>query len=184
MSTLREPERGEKAILMRELMQANPGLGNTSLAGLFIEAMKKKGVVEDRDHSKVAQGFANQKSMDKKIPIKKGRVGRPPSILGKSVFTLLDLEAFDLPLLDEPLPPVRGQYHHDHTKRWSAAVSAVDGFVMVTPEYNHSTSAALKNALDYLYREWNDKAVGFVSYGGRGGTRAVEHLRLIAAETT
>ena len=97
-------------------------------------------------------------------------------------FTLLDLAAFDLPLLDEPLPPVRGQYQHNHTKRWSASVSAVDGFVMITPENNHSTSGALKNALDYLYREWNDKAVGFVSYGGTGGTRAVEHLRLIAAE--
>lgn len=96
--------------------------------------------------------------------------------------TLLDLAAFGLPMLDEPLPPIREQYQHDHTKRWSAAVSALDGFVMVTPEYNHSTSGALKNALDYLYREWNDKGVGFVSYGGSGGTRAVEHLRLIAAE--
>ena len=58
-----------------------------------------------------------------------------------------------------------------------------DAYVFVTPEYNHSTSAALKNAIDYLYREWNDKAAGFVSYGGHGGgVRAVEHLRLIMAE--
>jgi len=53
---------------------------------------------------------------------------------------------------------------------------------MVTPEYNHSTSGALKNAIDFLYNEWNNKAVGFVSYGAAGGTRAVEHLRLIAGE--
>lgn len=57
-----------------------------------------------------------------------------------------------------------------------------DGFVFVTPEYNHSTSAALKNAIDFLYTEWNNKAAGFVGYGSAGGTRAVEHLRLIMAE--
>src|SRR6202020_1597037 len=61
-------------------------------------------------------------------------------------------------------------------------VASFDGFVMVTPEYNHSTSGVLKNAIDYLYSEWNNKAVGFVSYGAAGGTRAAEHLRLIAGE--
>ena len=54
--------------------------------------------------------------------------------------------------------------------------------MIVTPEYNHSTSGALKNAIDFLFAEWNNKAVGFVSYGAQGGTRAVEHLRLIAGE--
>ena len=58
----------------------------------------------------------------------------------------------------------------------------MDGFVIVTPEYNHSTSGVLKNAIDFLYAEWNNKAVGFVSYGGAGGARAAEHLRLVAGE--
>jgi NAD(P)H-dependent FMN reductase len=97
-------------------------------------------------------------------------------------FEIVDIAEFNLPLLDEPLPPSRGQYSHEHTKRWSAKIASFDGFVLVTPEYNHSTSGALKNALDFLYKEWNNKAAAFVGYGSAGGTRAVEHLRLIAAE--
>ena len=89
-------------------------------------------------------------------------------------FELLDLRDYPLPHLDEPLPPSMGQYQNEHTKRWSATVASFDGFVMVTPEYNHSTSAVLKNALDYLYAEWNNKAAGFVSYGLAGGARAAE----------
>lgn len=101
---------------------------------------------------------------------------------GDATFELLDLADFNLPLLDEPIPPSMGQYRHPHTKRWAAAIGACDGFVFVTPEYNHSTSGALKNAIDFLYAEWNNKAAGFVGYGSAGGTRAVEHLRLILAE--
>ena len=97
-------------------------------------------------------------------------------------FQLIDLADHALPLLDEPRPPRLGEYVHEHTKKWSATIAPLDGFVFVTPEYNHSTSAALKNAIDYLFVEWNDKAAGFVSYGGTGGTRAVEHLRLIMGE--
>lgn len=97
-------------------------------------------------------------------------------------FELVDLKDYDLPLLDEPIPPSQGKYSHEHTKAWSRKIDAFDGFVFVTPEYNHSTSGALKNAIDYLYREWNNKAAGFVAYGSAGGTRAVEHLRLIMAE--
>ena len=74
------------------------------------------------------------------------------------------------------------QYSKPHTKAWAAKIATFDAFVFVTPEYNHSTSGALKNAIDFLYREWNDKAAGFVGYGGAGGTRAVEHLRLIMGE--
>ena len=97
-------------------------------------------------------------------------------------YTLVDIKDYDLPLLDEPVPPSRGQYSKDHTKRWAATITGFDAFVFVTPEYNHSTSGALKNAIDYLYAEWNNKAAGFVSYGSASGTRAVEHLRGIMAE--
>ena len=97
-------------------------------------------------------------------------------------FELVDLVNHPLPLLDEPLPPSFGQYRNEHTKRWAKTIASFDGFVMVTPEYNHSTSGALKNAIDYLFGEWNNKAVGFVSDGAVGGARAVEHLRLVAGE--
>lgn len=97
-------------------------------------------------------------------------------------YELVDLAEFNLPLLDEPMPPSRGQYAKPHTQAWSAKIAPFDAFVFVTPEYNHSTSGALKNALDYLYREWNNKAAGFVSYGGSGGVRAVEQLRLVMGE--
>jgi NAD(P)H-dependent FMN reductase len=94
-------------------------------------------------------------------------------------FELVDIADYHLPLLDEPLPPVLGRYSHAHTKRWAAKIASFDGYVFVTPEYNHGTSAALKNAVDHLYAEWNHKAAGFVGYGGSGGTRAVEQLRLV-----
>jgi NAD(P)H-dependent FMN reductase len=97
-------------------------------------------------------------------------------------FELVDLLDFNLPLLDEPMPPAMGQYTQSHTKVWAAKIDTFDAFVFVTPEYNHGTSGALKNAIDFLYREWNDKAAGFVSYGSAGGTRAVEQLRLVMAE--
>jgi len=97
-------------------------------------------------------------------------------------FEVVDIAAFDLPLFDEALPPMMQQYERAHTKAWAAKIATFDAFVFVTPEYNHSTSGALKNAIDFLYREWNDKAAGFVGYGGAGGTRAVEHLRLVMGE--
>jgi NAD(P)H-dependent FMN reductase len=94
-------------------------------------------------------------------------------------FELVDIADYNLPLLDEPLPPALGRYSHEHTKRWAAKIASFDGYVFVTPEYNHGTSAALKNAIDYLYAEWNHKAAGFVSYGAVSGARAVEHLRTV-----
>jgi len=97
-------------------------------------------------------------------------------------FELVDIKAYDLPLLDEPLSATFGQYSRDHTKAWSVKIASFDAFVFVTPEYNHATSGALKNAIDYLYKEWNNKAAGFVGYGGAGGTRAVENLRLVMGE--
>ena len=97
-------------------------------------------------------------------------------------FEVVDIAAFDLPLLDEPVPPSMNKYTKPHTKAWAAKIATFDAFVFVTPEYNHSTSGALKNAIDFLFREWNDKAAGFVGYGSVGGARAVEHLRLIMGE--
>jgi NAD(P)H-dependent FMN reductase len=97
-------------------------------------------------------------------------------------FEVVDIKDFNLPLLDEPVPPSMGKYSKDHTKAWAAKIAAFDAYVFVTPEYNHATSGALKNAIDFLYKEWNNKAAGFVGYGSAGGTRAVENLRLIMGE--
>lgn len=95
---------------------------------------------------------------------------------------VVDIGDYGLPVFDEPQSPLLGVYTHAHTRKWSDKIAEFDGYVFVTPEYNRSIPSALKNAIDYLYREWNNKAVGFVSYGSNvGGARAVEHLRLIAA---
>jgi NAD(P)H-dependent FMN reductase len=95
---------------------------------------------------------------------------------------LVDIKEFNLPLLDEPVPPSQGKYSKEHTKKWAAKIASFDGYVFVTPEYNHGISGALKNAIDFIYAEWNDKAAGFVGYGSAGGVRAVEQLRLVMAE--
>ncbi len=97
-------------------------------------------------------------------------------------FELVDLADFALPHLDEALPASTGQYANAHTKAWADRIASFDGFVFVTPEYNHSTSGSLKNAIDFIYAEWNDKAAGVVSYGFSMGLRAAEHLRLIMGE--
>ena len=97
-------------------------------------------------------------------------------------FEIIDLKKFNLPLLDEPVPASMGHYSQPHTKSWAQKVAALDAFVFVTPEYNHAPPAALKNALDFIYAEWNNKAAGFVSYGSAYGARAVEQLRLIMGE--
>ena len=97
-------------------------------------------------------------------------------------FELVDLVDFALPHLDEAMPAAMGQYAQAHTKAWAEKVDSFDGYIFVTPEYNHSTSGALKNAIDFVYAEWNNKAAGLVSYGSAGGTRAAEHLRLILGE--
>jgi NAD(P)H-dependent FMN reductase len=97
-------------------------------------------------------------------------------------FEIVDLADFTLVNLDEAIPASLGKYEGDHTKAWAVKVAEFDGYVFVTPEYNHSIPGALKNALDYVYSEWNNKAAGIVSYGASGGTRAAEHLRLILGE--
>ncbi len=97
-------------------------------------------------------------------------------------YSLVDLRDYALPHLDEPISASSGIYQNPHTREWAATIARFDGFVFVTPEYNHSLPGALKNALDFVYAEWNDKAAGIVSYGGAGGVRAAEHLRLVAGE--
>lgn len=97
-------------------------------------------------------------------------------------FELIDVADFELPLLDEPEPASSQNYTKEHTRKWSETIARCDGFIFVAAEYNHSIPAALKNALDFLWVEWNNKACGFVSYGAIGGSRSVEHLRTIAAQ--
>jgi NAD(P)H-dependent FMN reductase len=96
---------------------------------------------------------------------------------------LIDLASVGLPMYDEPTPPIMGEYAHEHTRAWAATIASYDAFVFVTPEYNRSIPAVLKNAIDFLYAEWTDKAAGFVSYGAdAGGARAIEHLRVVLGE--
>lgn len=97
-------------------------------------------------------------------------------------FEVIDIADYKLPLLDEPIPPAMNQYDKDHTKAWAEKIASMDAFIFVTPEYNHAPTGALKNAIDYIYAEWNNKAAGFVGFGSAGGVRAVEQLRQIMAE--
>lgn len=98
---------------------------------------------------------------------------------------LLDLRDYPLPFYEDPASPstLKGNYKSEVAKKWAQKVNESDGYILVTPEYNHGYSAVLKNALDYAYDEWGKKAVGIVSYGGQsGGIRAAEQLRLVAIE--
>ncbi len=93
---------------------------------------------------------------------------------------LIDLAETDLPMMNEPGHPRMGKYQHPHTINWSAVVEKADAFIIVTPEYNFSFPASLKNAIDYLHNEWAYKPVAFVSYGGvAAGTRAVQQLKQV-----
>jgi NAD(P)H-dependent FMN reductase len=95
---------------------------------------------------------------------------------------LVDLAEFNLPLIDEPHHPMRRQYQHEHTKKWSASVAAADAFVFVGPEYNYGPTPALLNAFDYLYLEWNYTPAAFVSYGGvSAGMRSSARSAMTAA---
>ncbi|WP_029291839.1 NADPH-dependent FMN reductase [Cellulomonas sp. HZM] len=98
-------------------------------------------------------------------------------------YTLVDLRTFDVPLLTEHTLPAAAQRRYDSpaVTRWSQAIDPCDGYVFVTPEYNHGLPGAFKNAVDSLGPEWNDKPVGFVSYGSASGIRAVEQWRQVVA---
>src|ERR1700732_5595406 len=98
---------------------------------------------------------------------------------------LLDLRDFPLPFFDQPATPAvpgRLPYKNEVVQRWTAAIAHSDGFVFVSPEYNYGPSAVLKNAIDWVYPEWNRKAAGFVSYGSAMGARAVQQLRQTVIE--
>jgi NAD(P)H-dependent FMN reductase len=98
---------------------------------------------------------------------------------------LLDLRDFPMPFFDQSAPPAmpgRPPYENEVVKKWTAEIARSDGFIFVTPEYNYGTSAVLKNALDWVYPEWNRKAAAFVSYGSAMGARGVQQLRLTAIE--
>jgi NAD(P)H-dependent FMN reductase len=99
-----------------------------------------------------------------------------------AIFEVVDIAEYDLLHLDEAIPAMMDQHSLPDTSKWSRKIAGFDAYIFVTPEYNHSTSGALKNAIDHLFAEWNDKAAGFVGYRAQGGTRAVEHLRVIGGE--
>lgn len=100
------------------------------------------------------------------------------------VVEVLDLRDYNMPFFNEPVSPSFKQepFKDEAVARFTKKIAEADAFVIVTPEYNHGTSGVLKNALDWVYPEWNNKPVAFVSYGGVGGARAVEQLRLNAVE--
>jgi NAD(P)H-dependent FMN reductase len=98
---------------------------------------------------------------------------------------LLDLRDFPMPFFDQPMTPAmpgRAPYADETVKRWTTAIAQSDGFVFVTPEYNYGPSAVLKNALDWVYPEWNRKVAAFISYGSAMGARGVQQLRESAVE--
>src|SRR5258708_39556643 len=98
---------------------------------------------------------------------------------------LLDLRDFPMPFFDQPTTPAtpgRPPYKNEIVQRWTAAIAQSDGFIFVTPEYNYGPSAVLKNAIDWVYPEWNRKAAAFVGYGSAMGARGIQQLRLTAIE--
>jgi NAD(P)H-dependent FMN reductase len=95
---------------------------------------------------------------------------------------LIDLRDFPLPFFDEPASPAWAPSRSEVAQKWQKKVASLDGFIFTAAEYNRGPTAVLKNAIDYAYNEWNKKAIGFVGYGGVGGARAVEQLRLHAVE--
>ncbi len=96
-------------------------------------------------------------------------------------YELVDLADVGLPLLDEPQMAALGQYQHEHTRAWSRTVGSFDGFIFVFPQYNWGYPAPLKNALDFLYVEWQDKPVSYVTYGTRGGNKAAAQFQGVLA---
>jgi NAD(P)H-dependent FMN reductase len=97
-------------------------------------------------------------------------------------FELIDLRDYPMPFFEEKLSPMYGPPENEAALRWGAKIASLDGYIFITAEYNHGITAVLKNALDYAYMEYNRKPAAFVGYGGAGGARAIEQLRLVLAE--
>jgi len=97
---------------------------------------------------------------------------------------ILDLKEFPMPFFNDQTSPsmLKEPYTQPEVVRWTKKIEEADAFIVVTPEYNHAPPASLKNAIDWVYKEWNNKPVGFVSYGGAGGARAIEQLKQIVIE--
>ena len=126
-----------------------------------------------------------------KIIISSTRPGRKGPAIADWIFNIakqykdfdveiVDLAEVNLPFLDEPLHPRLQKYENQHTKKWSRLIDEADAFIFVTAEYNHGYTAPLKNAIDYLYNEWQNKPAAFISYGGiSAGTRAVQALKQV-----
>lgn len=124
--------------------------------------------------------------------IRRGRFGEKPArwifdeVKKRSGVSaeFVDLRDYELPFFDEPVSPgwITEPYKNEAVARWTRKIAAQDGFIVVAPEYNRSVAGAMKNAFDWVYKEWNRKAIGFVGYGAVGGGRAIEHMRTIAIE--
>jgi len=96
---------------------------------------------------------------------------------------ILDLRDYPLPFFNESISPKKGEgYPYPVSTKWAEKIGEADGFIITAAEYNHGYTAVLKNAMDYVSREWNNKPVAFVGYGSVGGARAVEQLREVAIE--
>lgn len=100
---------------------------------------------------------------------------------------LVDLRDYPLPFFNEPVSPstfvgTDQGYTNEQVKKWVRKIAQADGYIIVTAEYNHGYPAVLKNALDYVFKEWNKKSIGFVGYGSAGGARAIEQLKQVAIE--
>jgi NAD(P)H-dependent FMN reductase len=121
---------------------------------------------------------------------RKGRFGEKPALWIHEIakqradlaFELIDLRDHPLPFFNEPMSPAWAPVENEAAQRWADKLATLDGLIVVTPEYNHGPSAVLKNALDYAYKEFIRKPIGFVGYGGVGAARAVEQLRLTTIE--
>lgn len=101
---------------------------------------------------------------------------------GDAEYEIVDIQDFNLPVLDEPFPAAYQNYQQEHTKAWAAKLEEFDGYIFITGEYNHSVQPALANALSYVNLELNNKAAGIVGYGSAMGARAIEHLRGMLSE--
>ncbi|MGP5069730.1 MULTISPECIES: NADPH-dependent FMN reductase [Psychrobacter] len=122
--------------------------------------------------------------------IREGRIAKPVADWAYNLLSerddmsveLIDLKDWDLPMFDLARGPIAGNYDNELQQRWSDKIAEGDGYLFVSPEYNHGYSAVLKNAIDYLYHEWSRKPASFISYGGLGGAHSIEQLRLVLIE--